>query len=651
MMKRVLAVALLLTMLLSATGCTLAVVSPTGEMVAPAAEATDTATAVMRQEVAAPTAAKSGSQAATAAATEAVRTVAATEVPVAEAPDLSGATRITLGDPIAVEGRGASAGGNVVTITAAGAYEISGSLDDGQILVDTEDKQAVTLILSGLDLTCTTSAPLVVMSAEKVVVHLTEGTENRLTDGEAYVYASPDEDEPNATLFSKDDLTISGHGALIITANYHDAITSKDDLAITGGTIRVDSVADGIRGRDSLSITGGTIQVTAAGDGIESNNDEDPDEGIVSIEGGRLDITAGEDGIEAETRVTVRGGDITLSTGGGSVNSSSQGSGWGNWAPPGRGAAQSDQTPSDEGSAKGIKAGAEVTIEGGSIQIDSSDDAIHSNDSLTITGGTIAIASGDDGIHADAEVTIRGGQITIAQSYEGIESAVITIGDGNIHIVSSDDGLNVAGGNDGSALGGRPGQNSFSLSGNQYLDISGGYIAVDASGDGLDINGHVTMSGGILIVHGPTSNMNGALDYDGRFTMSGGFLVAAGSSGMAQAPDASSSQRAVLVNLPSALSAGTLFHIASDQGEDILTFEPLRSFQSVALSSPELDNGTSYVVFSGGSSTGALADGLYSGGSYSGGTEIARFTISSIVTGVGSPSRFGPGGGRGGGRR
>jgi hypothetical protein len=219
------------------------------------------------------------------------------------------------------------------------------------------------------------------------------------------------------------------------------------------------------------------------------------------------------------------------------------------------------------------------------------------------------------------------------------------INDGSISIVSSDDGINVRGGADGSSMMGRPGQNTFVGSSSNYLEINGGYVVVDADGDGIDSNGAITMTGGTVIVNGPTASMNGALDYMSSFKISGGLLVAAGSVGMAQAPSTSSTQNSVIVNLTTTASAGTLFHITTASGGDVLTFAPSKSWQSVVFSSPELESGESYLVHTGGASTGAVVDGLYTGGAYSGGTQVGDFVISSAVTTVGSAAGGRPGGG------
>jgi hypothetical protein len=166
-------------------------------------------------------------------------------------------------------------------------------------------------------------------------------------------------------------------------------------------------------------------------------------------------------------------------------------------------------------------------------------------------------------------------------------------------------------------------------------------------GDGMDINGPIDMTGGVVIVNGPTSNNNGALDYAGAFNLTGGFIVAVGSAGMAQAPSTSSTQYSVVYTFESPQVAGTMVHIETKDGQEILTFVPTKAYQSVVLSSPDLENGSTYLVYSGGSSTGTATDGLYSGGTYAAGTEAASFTISSMVTGAGLLG----GGFFGGGRR
>ncbi|MCB0210396.1 MAG: carbohydrate-binding domain-containing protein [Anaerolineae bacterium] len=575
------------------------------------------------------------------------------------------------GDSIAADSDGVTIDGSTATITAAGTYSLSGTLEDGQIIVDTDDEEIVRLILNGVDISNSTSAPINITAAEKVMIVLADGTENTLTDSESYVFEDPEEDEPNAALFSKADMTIYGSGSLTVNANYNDGIASKDGLIIDSGTITVNAVDDGIRGKDYLIVKDGTITVDALGDGFKSDNEDDTDRGYIAIETGTITITAGGDAIQAETDVMISGGDFTLTSGGGSAG-----------------------TLEEDASAKGIKAAVNVNIDGGTFTLNTADDAIHSNGSLVINDGTFVIATGDDGIHADSTLEINAGDINITESYEGIESAVITINDGDINIVSRDDGLNVAGGNDGSGMGGPPGGpggefgrgggpgeqgdmpepgggrgrgprpegepgqgggfdlgglfgqaggpggDGFAASGNYYLYINGGTIVVNAGGDGLDANGSIEMTDGLVIVNGPTNRGNGALDYDGSFTLSGGLIVAAGSSGMAQAPGQTSTQPSVLINFDSTQAAGTLVNIQSEDGQNILTFAPSKEFQSIAFSSAELTEGTTYQVYLGGSATGTVTDGLYQDATYTGGTNYTEFTISDIVTRVGSNSRW-----------
>jgi len=550
--------------------------------------------------------------------------------------DAASVIQITLlGDTIEANAAGVSVAGSTVTISAAGTYQFSGSLSDGQILINTEDKEIVRLILDGVDLHSSTSAPIYVMAADEVVLVLAKGSQNRVSDGSEYVTATADGNEPNAAIFSMADLTIYGTGSLMVEGNYNDGIASKDGLVIASGTLIVSAPDDGIRGKDYLVVDDGNLTIQSQGDGLVSDNAEDAAKGYVSIEAGVFNISTAGDAIQAETDVLISSGDFTLTTGGGS-----------------------EALPGDSNSAKGIKGAVSVNIEGGNFSIDSADDAIHSNDSVVINGGAFVISSGDDGVHADATLVINNGEFSIQKSYEGIESAAITINGGNLNIVSSDDGINIAAGNDGSGsnqgmmpgmrpgMGGGAGQDAFTTSGNNLLTIHGGLIVVEAAGDGLDVNGSITMTGGVVLVNGPTEQMNGAIDYDGFFNISGGLIAAAGSAGMAMAPSASSGQNSLLVFFSSNQPAGTLVHIQDDNGTDVFTFAPTKQFQSFAFSSPDLMQGSGYQIYLGGSSTGTLSGQDYEGGTYSGGTLYSSVTISAGVTQVGTGGMGGrPGGG------
>jgi hypothetical protein len=508
----------------------------------------------------------------------------------------SDVTYITFnGDSIAVDGSGTTVSGSVITVTAAGTYSLTGTLNDGQLVVNTEDEAAVNLVLNNVDMTNSTSAPLFVSSAAQTVITLTTGTQNTLTDGADYVFADG-EDEPDGALFSQDDLVIQGDGTLTVNGNYKNGIVSQDNLKITGGNITVTAAKHGLKGKDSITILVGTFTITAGGDGMQSDNDEDTALGYITIADGSFNINSANDGLQAETTLSISGGDFTIVAGGGS------------------------SVVTDD-SAKGLKAEVEITVTGGTFNINSADDALNTSNNLIIDGGAFTLATADDGIHSDATVTINGGNISITQCYEGIEGTYVIINNGQIDLIASDDGINVAGGNDDPASGS-----------GYYLEINGGYIVVDANGDGLDANGSIYMTDGVVLVNGPTRNDNGAIDYDATFNMTGGFLVGAGSAGMAQAPSASSTQYAVLVRLPSTKSAGTLFHLQTQAGSNVLTFAPSKNYQSLVFSSPNLAKGTTYLVYTGGSSTGTVTDGLYTGGTYTPGTKVSTFTISNIIT-------------------
>jgi hypothetical protein len=514
------------------------------------------------------------------------------------------------GDSISVDATGvATVEGSKVTITSAANYRITGSLIDGQIIVDTNDEETVRLILNGIDISCSNSSPIYIVDAKKVIMFLQAGTENYVADGASYIL-EPDTDEPNAAVFSRTDFTIYGDGTLNVDGNYNDGIASKDGLIIKSGTITISSVDDGLRGKDYLIVKDGTITLNVDGDGFKSDNDADATRGYVSIEKGAISITSDGDAIEAQTDVIITGGELILTSGGGSTSSLSQGT-----------------------SAKGVKGIVSVVIDGGTITANCADDAIHSNLNIIVNGGSFDILTGDDGFHADTYLTINGGNINIPKSFEGLESAVITINNGYIKIESTDDGINIAGGNDDG-----PADPFAPPNEGQWLHINGGYIIVSSGADGIDTNGFMDMSGGIVIVNGPVdggwnTKPNAAIDYgEGDFNITGGTVVAVGSSSMAQGPGTASTQYSILINLNSARTP-RLIHLNTTSGE-VFTFMPTKTFQSIVYSSPQLAPGQ-YNLYLGGSSTGTPTDGLYEGGTYSPGTLYRSFTISSIVTTIG----------------
>jgi len=536
----------------------------------------------------------------------------------------SNSTAVSFSDQaITVDGSGATADGSILTITQPGTYILSGTLSDGQVRVETADEADVQIVLDGATITNSTGAAIFVKSANSATITLAEGTINTLSDGETYTFEDS-EDEPNATLFSKSDLILNGTGTLVIDANYAHGIKGKDDVTIAEGTYEITSVGDAIKGSDSLFISSGTYTIDAGGDGLQSTNEEEEGKGTLTIESGTFAITAASDGIQAATDLQILGGDFTITTGGGSANSSTASEAWGTWAAP---TEEATTTTEETTSAKGLKATDSIAISGGTFLLDTSDDSIHTNDTIQITGGDFTIASGDDGIHADNSLIIDEGTININQSYEGIEATEITLNGGDITLTSSDDGLNAAGGNDASAVSGRPGENTFSSTaeGAGLVTINGGTLVVNASGDGLDSNGSIEMNDGTVIVNGPTDSMNGTLDYDSTFNINGGTLIGVGSSGMAMTPSSSSAQSFLFTSsLP--LSADEAIQITGPDGEVILTFEASTTAQSLVFSSPDLVNGSAYTITTGGTVSGDSTTGIYEDSSFSGGSSTVEIS-------------------------
>ena len=220
--------------------------------------------------------------------------------------DESGIVTLELnGTSMATNGEGVTIKGSDAVITAAGTYSLSGTLSDGQVTVDTEDEEVVRILFNGVDLHNSSSSPVYIKNAYKTIIVLTDGSNNFVSDASSYSFDSQNEDEPNAAIFSDDNLTIYGNGSLTVDGNYNDGIASKDGLIIKSGTITVNAVDDGIRGKDYLLVKGGNISIDAAGDGLKSDNDEDTAAGFITIEGGTIDISSMEDAITAETDVYI----------------------------------------------------------------------------------------------------------------------------------------------------------------------------------------------------------------------------------------------------------------------------------------------------------------------------------------------------------
>lgn len=524
-----------------------------------------------------------------------------------------------------------------VKITAEGTYVVSGEHES--ITVSAPDTAKVRIILKNATVSNTSGPAIYIEKADKVFITACEGTVNTLSDGTSYTGDFKDTNIDGA-IFSKTDLTLNGEGTLNITGNYKCGVMSKDDLIICGLNLTVKSTGCALEGKDCVKIKDAAITVSAGGDGIRSTNTEKSNKGFVYIETGNIDITSGNDGIQAATVLKADNGSIKITAGGGAADTK-QNSGGRNM--PGFGG--STQTIDDQESTKGLKAGSLILIDEGGFEVSSKDDAFHSNGDIEINGGSFTAAAGADGFHADNNLIINGGSITVSQSYEGLEGQKVTVTGGNIDITASDDGINAAGSSSSSSTGGRP----DSSDSNALITIGGGYIVVNASGDGIDSNGNIVISGGTLLVSGPADNGNGAFDYGGEATVSGGTVILCGSSGMAQGFSDKSEQASFMYTLDSSASAGSSVALTDENGNVLVSFIPAKQYNNVVISTPSLKNGSSYKLVIGGTVSGADKNGFASSGSVSSAAQTLDIKLTGTTTTFGSGGMSG--GNMGGGNK
>ncbi len=524
-----------------------------------------------------------------------------------------------------------------VKITAEGTYVVSGEHES--ITVSAPDTAKVRIILKNATVSNTSGPAIYIEKADKVFITACEGTVNTLSDGTSYTGDFKDTNIDGA-IFSKTDLTLNGEGTLNITGNCKCGAVSKDDLIICGLNLTVKSTGCALEGKDCVKIKDAAITVSAGGDGIRSTNTEKSNKGFVYIETGNIDITSGNDGIQAATVLKAANGSIKITAGGGAADAK-QNSGGRNM--PGFGG--KTQTTDDEESTKGLKAGSLIVIDEGSFEVSSKDDSFHSNGDIEINGGSFTAATGADGFHADSNLIINGGSITVSRSYEGLEGQKVTVTGGNIDITASDDGINAAGSSSSSSTGERPGSSDS----NALITIGGGYIVVNASGDGIDSNGNIVISGGTLLVSGPADNGNGAFDYGGEATVSGGTVILCGSSGMAQGFSDKSEQASFMYTLDSSASAGSSVALTDEKGNVLASFIPAKQYNNVVISTPSLKNGSSYKLVIGGTVSGTDKNGFASSGSVSSAAQTLDIKLTGTTTtfGNGGMSGGNMGGGKG----
>lgn len=549
----------------------------------------------------------------------------------------SGAVYVTLsGDGITGETDGAVINGQTVTITAEGTYIFSGTLSEGQIVVDA-DNAKVQIVFDNVDITCASSAAVYVKSAEKVFVTLAEGSQNTLRNTDEYV--AIDDNNIDAVIFAKSDLTLNGTGSLTIVSAEGYGIVSKDDLKITGGTYDITAAGHALSGKDSVRIADGTFILTAEKDGIHAENADDEEKGYIYIADGDFTITSDGDGMDASNIVQIEDGTFDITAGSGAANSQKThesdmpGGGMSQnierpdgesmpqmgEKPDGENMPQDTTTDESSTSTKGIKAGGGMYLNGGTYQIDSADDSIHSNANITIADGTYTLATGDDGVHADDALTVNGGTITVTESYEGLEGLTVTINDGTIDITARDDGINTAGGTDQSGFGtfgdhfkgmdSADDETEETTDNEMWMELNGGYIHILAGGDGVDSNGDLTINGGEIYIDGPSDNGNSAIDYGDRSSayVNGGMLVAIGSSGMAEGMSDSSKQEVLMVKLGEQMKAGDVV-LTDSEGNVIVSYTALKSYDCVIISTAEVESGATYTLTTSGTTTEVTAE-------------------------------------------
>ncbi len=451
---------------------------------------------------------------------------------------------------------------------SGGVYAFSGTGNDMSVAVKKDATADTTLLLAGVSLTSSLTAPIAVKkkadeaaiaAGAKVYITALEGHVNTLADA-AYNNADNYADNvlaESAVIKGKAyaNVVLDGHGTLNLVCSSKNAIKVAEygTLTVRSLTLNVNSAGHGISCDNAATFRSGTVSVTAAGDGIRS----DPDAvdasagaaGTIVFYDADVTVSASGDGIQAAQDLTIYGGSFQITTFGGYQNKSSLG---------------------DE-SAKGLKASAgssddstdtsEATnylhILGGSFTLNCADDAIHSDAYAVIEGGTFDIWTGDDGAHADTSLTLgtEGGancavQMSVNYCYEGLEAGNVYVYSGSYYVCSTDDGMNAADGSGGDGTGFNPGGGpggpggpggGGETAGDFSINICGGLLKVVASGDGLDSNGDLNLTGGTVVVWAGSGPEN-PLDCDGSLTVKGATVFAAGYNNMAAKTPASGSQ-------------------------------------------------------------------------------------------------------------
>lgn len=471
--------------------------------------------------------------------------------------DEASAVRIELqGTKIACSSKSVQINGSSATITSGGTYILSGTLTNGEIIVWAGATDKPHIVLDGVDIT-SPNASILVLGADKTVITLAEGSENVLIHGGAF-YPVGDANV-DGVIFSTADLTVGGAGSLLVYTGLGHGIVSNDDLVITGGRYDIDVTGHALKGNDSVRVCGAPdFTVKAGKDGLHAENQDDPTRGFVYIADGSYAIEAAGDGISASAHMQIKGGDFHLSTG---VNT---------------------KYPTD--SKKGLKAEGGMLIEGGSLTIDTEDDALHCGGTLAIKGGALILKTGDDALHADMTLALFGGSVDVENCYKGLKALHVEMLGGRVDLRCTDDGIRAADVMVASDAGG-------GIEGSVH--IGGGVLTIEAAGDGIDTSGSFLMDGGQVTVCCPTEGAVSILDFGGSAEIHNGIFTGFGASMMAQGFSASSTQGVIALSTGAPV-AGTTVSLSG--GRASLTCKSEFPFAMLILSAPGMVKGESYTV-------------------------------------------------------
>lgn len=469
-----------------------------------------------------------------------------------------------------------------VTISEAGTYILTGSASNAQVIIDADKETKIQLVLDGLDLSCESSAPIYVRKADKVFITLADGSSNTLaTTGE---FVAIDDNNIDAVIFSKDDLTLNGSGSLTINSPYGHGIVSKDDLVVTGGTYTMTCAKHGLSGKDSVRILDGTFDLTVTKDGIHASNDDDENLGYIYIAGGTFTINSDDDGMHADSTLYIEDGTIDI-----------------------------------QKSYEGLE-GQTITILDGDIDIVSSDDGINAangSDSNDSTGDKQEKGGPGNGQMPGNPPSGNNQMPGNPPSGDSFDPSKDT--DGNSSQNSDDsqtdnkpqgtppsngnfDPSDNSNNNTNQPQGNTPGgMSGFDMDADEscVLTINGGTITINAGGDGIDSNGYFYMNGGTVYVEGPESNGDSALDYSISATITGGYFLSTGYSGMAQNFGSDSTQCSYMLTLSSNTSGTTTVTLTDADGKVLLSHETSKSYNSIIVSCPELEVGSTYTLTTG----------------------------------------------------